>query len=32
MKLCFESILKIVNLIMGLFRKLMDEGLLEDLM
>jgi len=28
MNLSFESILKIVNLIMGIIRKLMEEGLL----
>lgn len=31
MQLSFDSILKIVNLIMGLLRKLMEEGLLEGI-
>jgi len=31
MNLSFESILKIINLIMGIIRKLMDEGMLEGL-
>ncbi len=32
MSLSTDSILKIVNLIMGLFRRLIDEGLLDDLL
>ena len=31
MKLSFESILKIVNLIMGIVRKLIDGGMIEGL-
>ena len=30
--LSFETILKVVNAIMGLIRKLMDEGLLEGIL
>ncbi len=31
MKLSLDSILKIVNLLMGLFRKLIDGGMIEGL-